>query len=243
VDAIRCEQLSKTRRGRSIVDEVELVVPAGSAFALLGPNGAGKTTLMKMILGLTRPTSGQIVVLGERVPVSPSTLACIGALIEEPFFYPWMTARRNLDVVLHEGARAGSSSAIESVLEQVELTETGGQRVKTFSQGMRQRLGLATALLRSPSLLVLDEPANGLDPIGITALRRMLLQLREGGTTILVSSHQLHEIEQTCDRIAIMRDGRVVLEGTPSEVRGYSSLEERFLATVAKAAGSGPTAR
>lgn len=162
MDAIRCEQLSKTRRGRSIVDEVDLVVPAGSAFGLLGPNGAGKTTLMKMILGLARPTSGQIVVLGERVPVSPSTLASIGAMIEEPFFYPWMTARRNLDVVLHEGARARSSPGIESALERVGLTGAGGQRVKTFSQGMRQRLGLATALLRSPSLLILDEPANGL---------------------------------------------------------------------------------
>jgi ABC-2 type transport system ATP-binding protein len=209
--------LKKVLGGRAVVDELDLQVDQGAIFGFLGPNGAGKTTTIRLLLGLSAVTSGEAEVLGEKVPVPPPVLARVGALVEEPGFYPWITGRGLLRILCAGGSPCEPSRADE-VLELTGLGKAGDQRVKAYSQGMRQRLGLAAALLRRPRLLVLDEPANGLDPAGLRDLRSLLRQLRNTGTTVFLSSHQLHEVEHLCDRVAIIHHGRVVLEGDPSEL-------------------------
>jgi ABC-2 type transport system ATP-binding protein len=215
--AIECRSLKKILGGRAVVDDLSFSVESGQIFGFLGPNGAGKTTTIRMLLGLARPTSGTALVLGREIPPGPLILSAIGGLVEEPAAYPWMTGRRFLRVVLASGLRQPESLADEA-LERVELAGAAGKPIKTYSQGMRQRLGLAVALLRRPQLLILDEPANGLDPAGTKAFRDILETLREDGCTVFLSSHQLSEIEKLCDRIAIINQGRLVREGTLEEI-------------------------
>jgi ABC-2 type transport system ATP-binding protein len=196
-------------------------------FGFLGPNGAGKTTTIRLLLGLLRADAGEAWVLGERVPC-PERLAHIGAVVEEPAFYPWLSGYRNLRVLADTGAPV-ASSAVDKALVQVGLAADAGRKVKAYSQGMRQRLGLAVALLRRPRLLLLDEPANGLDPAGIREFRTLWRALADQGATVFLSSHLLGEVEQVCDRVAIIDRGRLVAVGTTGELgRG----QERVLVTV-----------
>jgi ABC-2 type transport system ATP-binding protein len=212
-EVIRCRGLGKRYGSTVAVDSLDLSVGAGQVFGFLGRNGAGKTTTMRMLLGLVRPTCGQAWVNGRPLP-GHGGLAGVGAMIEEPAFYPWLTGRRNLTVLALSGPPLpAGADRITAVLGRVGLAEVADRKVKTYSQGMRQRLGLAVALLRGPSLLMLDEPANGMDPAGIKEFRTLLRSLADGGTTVFLSSHQLAEVEQVCDEIAVIDAGRLVEQG------------------------------
>jgi ABC-2 type transport system ATP-binding protein len=216
-EAIRCEGLTK-RYGRAVaVDGLDLTVRAGQVFGFLGPNGAGKTTTMRMLLGLVRPTSGQAWVNGRPLP-DPDGLDRIGAMLEEPGFYPWASGRRNLTFLALAGRAPLRADAVARALERVQLGDVAGRKVKTYSQGMRQRLALAAALLREPSLLILDEPTNGLDPAGIQEMRALLRALADSGTTVFLSSHLLSEVEQLCDRVAVLHRGRLREEGPVTDL-------------------------
>jgi ABC-2 type transport system ATP-binding protein len=226
---IEVEGLRKVYRrlGRSTrvaLDGLDLSVPEGGVFGFLGPNGSGKTTTIRCLLGLVRPTEGRATVLGARVPDElPLVIGSVGAIVETPTLFPTMSGRRNLSLL---GRLDGhGATAVASVLERVGLIERADDLVKTYSLGMRQRLGLAAALLKDPALLVLDEPANGLDPAGIKEVRLLLRTLAAEGRTVLVSSHQLAEVQVTCDSVAIVDRGKVVTSGTVDEVlrRGRSS--------------------
>jgi len=216
---LRCAGLTKRYRGVTALDGLDLEVAPGQVFGFLGPNGAGKTTTMRILLGLVRPSAGRAWVNGRQVP-DPGGLAGVGAMIEEPAFYPWLTGRRNLEILALSGpplpARPGVPDRVTEVLGQVGLGAAAGRKVKGYSQGMRQRLGLAGALLREPSLLLLDEPANGMDPAGIAEFRTLLRALAGGGTTVFLSSHLLAEVEQVCDQVAVLRAGRLVEQGPVS---------------------------
>jgi ABC-2 type transport system ATP-binding protein len=198
------------------VDGIDLDVRAGDIYGFLGANGSGKTTTVRMLLGLVLPTSGEVELLGQRMPRSARrVLPRVGALIEGPAHYGHLSGRENL--ALFDAAGPGGSwrtrrRRIDEVLEQVGLAGIGRRPVKAYSLGMRQRLGLAGALLRRPELLVLDEPTNGLDPQGIVEVRDLLLDLHRAGTTVFLSSHLLAEVEQLCSRVGVLDRGRLVLQ-------------------------------
>ena len=195
------------------VDGVDLTVQTGDVYGYLGPNGAGKTTSLRMMLGLIRPTAGTVRLFGRDPNETATALDGVAGFVEAPTFYPYMTARRNLQLL---AAFDGDDAAgrIDSALETVELTDRAGDRVGGYSHGMRQRLGIAAALLRTPKLLLLDEPATGLDPAGMRDMRVLIRRLADDGMTVLLSSHLLAEVEELCDRVAILRSGRIVYEGT-----------------------------
>jgi ABC-type multidrug transport system ATPase subunit len=198
------------------VDAVDLAVREGDRYGFLGPNGSGKTTLVRMLLGLVYATSGEIEVLGKPVPKRVAeVLPQVGALVEGPAAYPHLSGRRNLALLDAAGRGGGWRTRrhrIDEVLEQVGLGTVDQRPVKAYSLGMRQRLGLAGALLRKPRLLILDEPTNGLDPQGIKEIRELLVELNAGGTTVFLSSHLLAEVEQLCTRVGVVDRGRLVLE-------------------------------
>lgn len=203
------------------VDDLDLTVNRGEVYGFLGPNGAGKTTTLRMLLGLIKPSSGKARVLGES-PGTPASLARVGALVESPAFYPYLSGRDNLKVVArYSGA---DNSRIGEVLEQVELSERAKDKYKKYSLGMKQRLGVAAALLKDPELLILDEPTNGLDPQGMADMRRLIRDLGQGERTVLLSSHLLGEVEQICDRVGVIQKGALVAEGTVAELRGQAGL-------------------
>jgi ABC-2 type transport system ATP-binding protein len=203
------------------VNELTMNVRRGEVYGFVGPNGAGKTTTLRMLLGLVRPSSGECVVLGERAG-SAKALARIGALVETPAFYPYLSGRDNLRVL----ARHASApySRIDPVLEEVELTKRAGDRFRTYSLGMKQRLGMAAALLKDPELLILDEPTNGLDPAGIAEMRQLIRGLGQGNRTVLLSSHLMGELEQICDRVGVVKDGTLITEGTLDDLRQGARL-------------------
>jgi ABC-2 type transport system ATP-binding protein len=203
------------------VDRLALRVRPGEVYGFLGPNGAGKTTTLRMLLGLIRPSAGTALVLGA-APGSPEALARTGALIETPTFYPYLSGRDNLRVLARHAGIA--DSRIEPALHEVELAARGGDRFQTYSLGMKQRLGIAAALMKDPALLILDEPTNGMDPAGMAEMRHFIRELRGGDRTVLLSSHLMVEVEQTCDRVAVISRGRLVGEGTVDELRGRESL-------------------
>ena len=205
------------RYGRTVaVDAVGLEVREGDRYGFLGPNGSGKTTLVRMLLGLVYATAGEIEVLGKPVPKRVAeVLPDVGALVEGPAAYPHLSGRRNLallDAAGRGGGRRTRRRRIDEALEQVGLGGVDQRPVKAYSLGMRQRLGLAGALLRKPRLLILDEPTNGLDPQGIKEIRELLTELNAGGTTVFLSSHLLAEVEQLCTRVGVVDRGRLVLE-------------------------------
>jgi ABC-type multidrug transport system ATPase subunit len=219
---IETDDLSK-HYGRRIVavNRLALRVRRGEVYGFLGPNGAGKTTTLRMLLGLVRPTSGSARVLGA-APGSPEGLARLGALIETPTFYPFLSGRDNLRVLAgHAGV---PETRIESALEEVELARRAGDRFHTYSLGMKQRLGIAAALIKDPELLILDEPTNGMDPAGMAEMRTFIRSLGRGERTVLLSSHLMTEIEQICDRVGVISRGELVGEGTVDELRGRESL-------------------
>ena len=210
--------LTKRYGAVTAVRSVDLDVREGDRYGLLGPNGSGKTTLVRMLLGLVYATSGEIEVLGRRIPSRAlEVLPQIGALIEEPAAYPHLSGRTNLALLDAAGpggraARRTRRQRVDEALEQVGLAGIGRRPVKAYSLGMRQRLGLAAALIRQPRLLILDEPGNGLDPRGIRDLRELLTGLNEAGVTVFLSSHLLAEVEQLCTRVGVLNDGRLVLQ-------------------------------
>jgi ABC-2 type transport system ATP-binding protein len=215
--AIQAEDLTKRFGARTVVDRVCFAVQPGEIFGFLGPNGAGKTTTIGMLLGLVRPDAGRALLFGHDVQREPATaLREVGALVEAPAFYPYLSGRDNLRVL----ARADglSNQRVEAVLAQVELTARAGDRFRVYSQGMRQRLGIAAALLREPRLVILDEPTNGLDPAGQQSIRELVKSLAHAGRAIFLSSHILPEVEQLCDRVAILVNGRITAQGAVAEL-------------------------
>lgn len=206
-------------RGRSqvAVDGLDLAVPEGGVFGFLGPNGSGKTTTIRCLLGLSRPSAGACRLLGVAAPAHiRKVIRRVGAIVETPALFPTMTGRRNLNLLAR--TEQIGPRAVDLALERVGLSERADDQVKTYSLGMRQRLGLAQALLKDPELLILDEPANGLDPAGIKEIRELLRSLGDEGRTVFVSSHLLVEIEHTCDQVAILSRGRCVAAGSVSDV-------------------------
>jgi ABC-2 type transport system ATP-binding protein len=201
------------------VNDLDLRVRTGEVYGFLGPNGAGKTTTLRLLSGLIHPTSGSAIVAGA-APGSPASLARMGAMVETPAFYPYLSGRDNLRVVArYAGA---PKSRIEPVLKLVDLTDRARHKFKTYSTGMKQRLGVAAALLKGPDLLILDEPTSGLDPQGTIEMRALIKELKQGGRTVLLSSHLLNEVELTCDRVGVITKGKLVAEGTVDELRARS---------------------
>jgi ABC-2 type transport system ATP-binding protein len=215
--------------GTPAVDRLDLEVEEGLLYGFLGPNGAGKTTMIRMALGLIRPSGGEVEVLGReihgpgRIPGRHEALRKTGALVEEPAFVKYLSGRRNLEYHARLAGPAEDRDArlqrIDEVLQTVGLSEAAEKKTKQYSQGMRQRLGIAQALLGAPRLLVLDEPTNGLDPQGMREVRQLLRRLTDDGVTVFVSSHLLFEVEAMCDRVAVLARGRLVAEGPPKTLR------------------------
>ena len=215
------DDLTKRYGRHTVVDSVSLTVHRGEIYGFLGPNGAGKTTTLRMLVGLVRPTRGSARVLDGR-PGDPSVLRRVGALIEGPGFYPYLSGRDNLRVLARYNRLTDAD--VEQALDQVDLSARGGDPYKSYSLGMKQRLGVAAALLGEPDLLILDEPTNGLDPSGMADMRDLIRKLAAQGRTVLLSSHLLGEVQQLCDRVGVIADGRLLTESTVAELRGASSL-------------------
>jgi len=230
VSAILARNVTKRYGELKAVDALDLEIQRGTLYGFLGPNGAGKTTTIRMVLGLIFPSGGEIEVLDEPVFASatPHVLRRVGALVEEPGFWRYLTGRRNLECFARAAGPAADRRArlarIDEVLRLVDLSDAADKKVKAYSQGMRQRLGVALALLGEPDLLVLDEPTNGLDPQGMRDMRRLMRRLADEGTTVFVSSHLLAEVEAICDRVAVLAQGRLVAEGPPKDLRAGSEL-------------------
>jgi ABC-2 type transport system ATP-binding protein len=221
--AIRIRGLVKSYGARRALDGLDLEVRQGVVYGFLGPNGAGKTTTMRILTGLIRADSGSVELFGQPVRwLDRDPLFKIGALVEAPAFYPYLSARDNLRVLAGTGATA-VGERIEAVLDQVHLTDRAGDRYATYSLGMKQRLGIAAALLNDPPLLLLDEPANGLDPAGIVDIRVLLQSLAAAGKTVFVSSHILPEIQMMADEVAIIAAGRLVMAGHLATLLGTSA--------------------
>lgn len=238
--------LSKRYRRVLAVDAINLTVRRAEVYGFLGPNGAGKTTTLRMLLGLVRPTAGAAVVAGQP-PGSRAGLRAIGALIETATFYPYLSGRANLRLMADYAGIA--RRRVEHVLDEVDMARDAGRRFGAYSLGMKQRVGVAAALLKEPELLILDEPTNGLDPQGVVEMRSLVRQLARDGRTVMFSSHQLPEVEQVCDRVGVIRAGRLVVETTVSELRGGARLlvraepEDRALAALTAFAGPGAVQR
>lgn len=230
---LRLEGVSKTYGDVVAVSDLNLTVRAGECFGFLGPNGAGKTTTISLILGLVHPTTGRIEILGQRLtPGDPTPLRDVGALVGAPGFYPYLSGRDNLRLLARLYPQV-DDRRVEEVLDLVGLQSAAHRKVKTYSTGMRQRLGLAAALLHRPRLLILDEPTNGLDPVGMVEVRHLLRRLTEQGVTVFLSSHLLHEVQQVCDWVAILHRGRLVVQGPVTDLlAGRHDLEEVFLTVV-----------
>lgn len=223
VFAVQSHGLTK-RFGRQVaVDAVDLAVPRGTVYGFLGPNGSGKTTTIRMLLGLIRPSSGSHALLGERMPAAAATvLPRVGALVEGPAFHPYLTGRDNLgrlDAADRTADPATASARIDAALDRVGLGAVAGKRVRIYSLGMRQRLGLAAALLTPSELLILDEPTNGLDPQGTREVRALITSLADEGATIMLSTHLLSEVEQICTDVGVMRQGRLVAQAPLAQLR------------------------
>jgi ABC-type multidrug transport system ATPase subunit len=212
------KEFRRLRGGRTVaLRGLDLEVPEGGVFGFLGPNGAGKTTTIRCLLGLVRPSAGRVRLLGAEVPGGlPAVLGQVGSIVEQPALFPRFTGRRNLEILgCVQGARRAD---VDRVLGRVGLSSRAGDPVRTYSLGMKQRLGIAAALLKDPTILVLDEPANGLDPAGIVEVRQLIRSLGAEGRTVFVSSHILSEVQQTADRVAIIARGRTIKAGPVEEV-------------------------
>jgi ABC-2 type transport system ATP-binding protein len=219
--AVHTRHLTKAYGRRLAVDLVNMNVRQGEVYGFLGPNGAGKTTTLRMVVGLARPTAGTVSVLGG-LPGTPAVNRRVGALIENPGFYPYLSGRDNLRVLARY--RDLGDGHVDLALERLGLGGRGRDRFKSYSLGMKQRLGVAAALLGNPELLILDEPANGLDPAGVSDMRQLLAALAAAGTTVLLSSHQLSEVQELCDRVGVINRGRLITEATVTELRGAGRL-------------------
>ena len=249
--AVSTTGLTKRFGDRTVVDHVDLAIPAGSVCGFVGPNGAGKTTTIRMLLGLIRPTVGSGSILGGSLTEPASYLRKVGALIESPAFYPQLSGRDNLRAL----ARLGQLNlkTVEPALARAGLTDRAGDKYRSYSLGMKQRLGIASALLPDPELLILDEPTNGLDPAGIVEMRGLIRSFADDGMTVLVSSHLISEIEQICDYVIMIRAGRLVHQGSVADLRATQQsdvivapehdADREQLAKILEAAGCTVTAR
>jgi ABC-2 type transport system ATP-binding protein len=222
--ALQTTGLTKRFHHQTAVDAIDLAVPRGAVYGFLGPNGSGKTTTIRMLLGLVQPTAGTRSVLGMPIPEKANdALHRVGSLVEGPAFHPYLSGRANLARLdaadLHADPRT-ARTRIDAALERVGLLAAAGKRYRAYSLGMRQRLAIAAALLQPRELLVLDEPTNGLDPQGTREVRSLIGSLASDGTTVFVSSHLLAEVEQICTHLGVMREGRLVAQGTVAEVQG-----------------------
>jgi ABC-2 type transport system ATP-binding protein len=216
------------RGGQLAVDGIDLAVPAGSVYGFLGPNGSGKTTTIRMLLGLIQPTSGSHDVLGLPMPAGQAdALPLVGSLVEGPPFYPHLSGRDNLarlDAADRTANRATMRHRIDGALDRVGLLAAADKRYRAYSLGMKQRLGIATSLLRQRQLVILDEPTNGLDPQGTREVRALIREIAGDGTTVFVSSHLLAEVEQVCTHVGVMRTGKLVYQGPLADLRGQARL-------------------
>src|ERR1700726_95122 len=228
---VKARGLVKRYKEVLAVDHVDLNVQSGDVYGFLGPNGAGKTTTLRMALGLITPTEGTVELFG-RDPMREGARALEGVagFVEAPRFYPYLSARKNLELLAALDG-AGVKQRINEVLDVVELAPRAAHRVGGYSHGMRQRLGIAAALLRQPRLLILDEPATGLDPAGMRDMRELIRRLADDGITVLLSSHQLPEVQDLCDRVAIVDRGRVVYEGALADLRRQGGASYRLRTT------------
>jgi len=229
--ALRASGLVKRYQSTAAIDEVDLELEAGEVLGLLGPNGAGKTTLLRMLFGLVAPDAGSFELFG-RPPDAPgrSPLEGVGGFVEDPSFYPYLSGRANLEL-LAELDGGGARQRIDDLLDRVDLARRARDRVSGYSTGMRQRLGIAAALLRAPRLLLLDEPTSGLDPAGVREVGLLLRELSSEGVAVLLSSHLIDEVESICDRFAVLRRGHVVWSGTAAELRAQAPASAYALAT------------
>lgn len=214
--AISASDLSKIYGERAALSHVSFIVPAGSVCGFVGPNGSGKTTTIRALLGLITPSGGSATVLGESIKHPEKYLPRVGAMIEGPAFYPALSGRENLKVLAELGGFP--LARVDELLVKVDLADRGGSKFKTYSLGMKQRLGIAAALLPNPELLILDEPTNGLDPSGIQEVRGIIKDLAIGGTTVFVSSHILSELEMICEYLVMLREGKVIFSGRTQEL-------------------------
>src|SRR2546421_2342691 len=203
------------------VNSIDMSVRRGEVYGFLGPNGAGKTTTLRMLVGLIRPTSGTATVTGHS-PGDPKGLGKIGTLIESPGFYPYLSGRENLRVIADMASV--SQKRVDEVLDLVELASRAGRKFGTYSTGMKQRLGVAGALLKDPELLILDEPTNGLDPQGMAEMRKLIKDIGQGDRTVLLSSHLLGEVEQICDRVGVISNGKLVKQSTVQDLLGEEGV-------------------
>ncbi|HTW42280.1 MAG TPA: ABC transporter ATP-binding protein [Solirubrobacteraceae bacterium] len=228
---VRARGLVKRYDDVLAVDHIDLNVHAGDVYGFLGPNGAGKTTTLRMALGLIMPSEGTVELFGrDPVRYGARALEGVAGFVEAPRFYPYLSARKNLELLAALDGD-GASARIDEVLAVVELTPRAAHKVGGYSHGMRQRLGIAAALLRRPRLLILDEPATGLDPAGMRDMRELIRRLAEQGITVLLSSHQLPEVQELCDRVAIVDAGRVVYEGALADLRRQGGASYRLHTT------------
>jgi ABC-2 type transport system ATP-binding protein len=228
---IEVRGLSKRYGEIVAVDGVDLTVEPGDVFGYLGPNGAGKTTSLRMMLGLIRPSAGSVSLFGRDPQLSVKALDGVAGFVEAPSFYPYLSGRKNLELCAAlDGSDAGRAQ-IDEVLESVRLLDRAKDRVRGYSHGMRQRLGIASALLRRPRLLVLDEPTTGLDPAGMRDMRELVRDLAARGITVLLSSHLLVEVDELCNRVAIVRSGRIAYEGALADLRRTAGLSYRLRTT------------
>ena len=231
--SIETTGLSKRFGQQLAVDSLNLAVPRGSVFGFLGPNGSGKTTTIRLMLGLAAPTSGSVRLLGQEMPAQQhGVLPRVGALVEGPAFYPFLSGAANLhrfDAADPRVPAASRTARVQSALERVGLMHAADKKVRAYSLGMKQRLGIANALLAPRELLILDEPTNGLDPQGTREVRSLVRSLAADGATVFVSSHLLAEVEQICTHAAIMSAGRLVAQGTLAELRGGGQARIRVL--------------
>src|SRR5437667_11170011 len=203
------------------VNSIDMSVRRGEVYGFLGPNGAGKTTTLRMLVGLIRPTAGTATAAGH-APGNPAGLAKIGSLIESPGFYPYLSGRENMRVIADFAGV--DHKRVEEVLDIVELASRAGRKFGTYSTGMKQRLGVAAALLKDPELLILDEPTNGLDPQGMAEMRKLIKDIGQGDRTVLLSSHLLGEVEQICDRVGVISNGKLVTQSTVQELLGEEGV-------------------
>jgi ABC-2 type transport system ATP-binding protein len=218
---VATDRLTKRYGTQIAVDAVSLTVRRGEIYGFLGPNGAGKTTTLRMLVGMVRPDAGSARVLGGR-PGEPRVLRRIGALIEGPGFYPYLSGRDNLRVLARYLGLADATA--DRALAQVDLSGRGRDSYRSYSLGMKQRLGVAAALMGEPDLLILDEPTNGLDPAGMADMRALVRRLAAAGQTVLLSSHLLGEVQQICDRVGVISRGKLIAESTVADLQGASSL-------------------
>jgi ABC-2 type transport system ATP-binding protein len=235
---VRIEGLVKRlRRGVTAVDELDLEIQKGEVWGLAGPNGSGKTLTLRMLLGLVRPTAGKVFLFGEPVRPGAQVLGRVGALVDGPGFVPHLSGLANLRLAWRLTRGPADEAGLEPALDYARLGEALHRPYSTYSHGMRYRLGFAQALLGRPELLILDEPATGLDPLHVRELRAALAALAAGGTTILMSSHVLAEVQETCTHVAVVRQGRLVVSGRVADLVGRfgagKSLEEAYVELVA----------